>query len=127
MPGWSRNPVTASLIPPLRRIGPPARINVASKSIQAPAVASDVSFGSRAAVAVGVHLHRTVAADEEVGEEDRHLWHEHSAAQVPGSDRQCGHQVLAAIRTQLGDRALRTRQHIGMSMPSSRKLRADAV
>ena len=62
-------------------------------------------------IAVGVHFHRSVAAEQEVGEEDRHLWHEHSAPQVPGRDRQGGHQVLAAIRSQLGDRPLRTRQH----------------
>ena len=42
IPGWSRSPVTASLIPPLRRIGPTpgALIRVGSKSIETPAVAS---------------------------------------------------------------------------------------
>ena len=42
IPGWSRNPVTSALMPPLRRIGPAlgARIKVDSKSIETPAVAS---------------------------------------------------------------------------------------
>jgi len=33
------------------------------------------------------------------------------AAKVPGGDRQRGHQVLPAIRAQIGDRSLRTGQH----------------
>ena len=47
IPGWSRNPVTASQIPPVRRIGPTpgARIKVDANSIETPAVASGGWFG----------------------------------------------------------------------------------
>ena len=64
-------------------------------------------------VAVGVHLHGPVPAEKEVGEEDRHLGHQRVTPQVPGSDREGGHQVLPAIRPQLRDRPLRSGQHDG--------------